>query len=217
MELHDLAEPRLPDAGRCAGRPLLAERGTTHAQDDGRWPRRHERPRGGRVPLKLGRDHASARDRRPTSGHIAGGHPHRQACGHTLSRGAEPDDDVPGPERGRPRDRLLRGGGPERSAARNVPVRPAAILVLWDIDHTLLRMGPRAYDVYPKALEALTGQPCRDPVETEGRTELAIMHELLARVGGELPPDEQICAALVAAVAGHGEHYRRHGRALPGA
>jgi len=96
-------------------------------------------------------------------------------------------------------------------------VRPAAILVLWDIDHTLLRMGPRAYDVYPKAVEALTGQPCRDPVETEGRTELAIMHELLARVVGELPPDERICAALVAAVAGQGEHYRRDGRALPGA
>jgi phosphoglycolate phosphatase-like HAD superfamily hydrolase len=96
-------------------------------------------------------------------------------------------------------------------------VRPAAILVLWDIDLTLLRMGPRAYDVYPKAVEALTGQPCRDPVETEGRTELAIMHELLARVVGELPPDERICAALVAAVAGQGEHYRRDGRALPGA
>ena len=79
-------------------------------------------------------------------------------------------------------------------------MRPAAILVLWDIDHTLLRMGPRAYDVYPKAVEALTGQPCRDPVEIEGRTELAIMRELLARVGGELPPDKRICAALTDAV-----------------
>ena len=96
-------------------------------------------------------------------------------------------------------------------------MRPASILVLWDIDHTLLRMGPRAYDVYPKTAEALTGQPCRDPVETEGRTELAIMRELLARVGGELPPDERICAALTAAVAGQAEHYRRDGRALPGA
>src|SRR5205807_436893 len=28
-------------------------------------------------------------------------------------------------------------------------------------------MGPRAYDVYPKAVEALTGQPCRDPAEVK--------------------------------------------------
>src|SRR5713101_3730550 len=153
-------------------------------------------------PLPVGPDQSAVPCRR---GHrvrgLTGGHPRRQAGRHTLCRGAEPDDDVPGLERGRPRDWLLRGGGPERRAARDVPVRPAAILVLWDIDHTLLRMGPRAYDVYPKAVEALTGQPCRDPVETEGRTELAIMRELLAHVVGELPPDERICAALTAAVA----------------
>ena len=36
LELHDLAEHRLPAAGRCAGRPLLPHRRARHAGDDGR-------------------------------------------------------------------------------------------------------------------------------------------------------------------------------------
>lgn len=47
------------------------------------------------------------------------------------------------------------------------------LLVLWDIDHTLLDVGEAGRDAYAVAFHATTGQPLLEPWQFDGRTELA--------------------------------------------
>ncbi|NYI07594.1 HAD hydrolase-like protein [Allostreptomyces psammosilenae] len=90
-------------------------------------------------------------------------------------------------------------------------------LVLWDIDHTLMVSGPAGPSVYPRAFALLTGRPPVAAVETDGRTELEIMRDLLDRHGVTGVTEEEVAAAVVHALRAATAELREHGRVLPGA
>ncbi len=51
------------------------------------------------------------------------------------------------------------------------PTDMPLILVLWDVDHTLIENGGVSKEVYAAGFEILTGRPVTEPVETDGRTD----------------------------------------------
>lgn len=91
------------------------------------------------------------------------------------------------------------------------------ILLLWDIDGTLIDDGAVGRSVYPAAYERLTGRPARHRVTTDGRTELAIMEELFARHGLAPPAPDRVAAELAAQLHRRTAELRTAGRVLPGA
>lgn len=93
------------------------------------------------------------------------------------------------------------------------------LLVLWDVDGTLIHNGGVSKMAYAVAFETLVGRPTTEPVITQGRTDPAIMRSLLVRNGVE--PDAALLArlpeALRAAVADLVPVLRKRGHAMPGA
>ena len=59
------------------------------------------------------------------------------------------------------------------------------LLVLWDVDHTLIENGGVSKATYLLAYELLTGRRPTVPPETDGRTDVAIMESLLQDNGRE--------------------------------
>jgi hypothetical protein len=55
------------------------------------------------------------------------------------------------------------------------------VLVLWDIDHTLLETRGVGSTIYQRAFNAATGRTFGRLAEVSGRTELDIMRETLLR------------------------------------
>ncbi|MFJ4918759.1 HAD family hydrolase [Streptomyces sp. NPDC088725] len=90
-------------------------------------------------------------------------------------------------------------------------------LVLWDIDYTLLVSGPAGRSVYPRAFAALTGTEAPSTVPTEGRTEPAIMAELLAVHGVTDIRDKDAADAMITALRDAAPQLLSQGRRLPGA
>ncbi|MFE6867226.1 HAD family hydrolase [Kitasatospora sp. NPDC057692] len=91
------------------------------------------------------------------------------------------------------------------------------LLVLWDIDGTLIDGDRACAAVYPRAFERLTGRPALHRVATAGRTEPDIMAELFARHGaGEVEP-ELLNAELATQLDALAAELRAVGRVLPGA
>ena len=95
----------------------------------------------------------------------------------------------------------------------------ATVLVLWDIDHTLIETGGVGSDIYAAAFQQVTGHPLEKMADVSGRTEPVIFRENLRLNDVDGPAD------LFAAFAEHqarlyleraGE-MRKRGRALPGA
>lgn len=107
------------------------------------------------------------------------------------------------------------GGGP--SAAHSNGASP--VLVLWDIDHTLIAAQGVGRAVYQRAFLAVTGRPLREMATFGGRTELAVMRETLLHNGVE--PTEGVLAEFAALLAAEFEAARGEladrGRVLPGA
>jgi phosphoglycolate phosphatase-like HAD superfamily hydrolase len=98
-------------------------------------------------------------------------------------------------------------------------VDTSPLLVLWDLDHTLLDAGPVSGEVYRDALLEVTGrEPVRLPDMT-GRTEADIMRRVLAAVGVEITADllATMADTLVRRFTGARDDLRRRGTALPGA
>jgi phosphoglycolate phosphatase-like HAD superfamily hydrolase len=93
------------------------------------------------------------------------------------------------------------------------------VLVLWDVDHTLIDNGGVSKQVYARAFELLTGGAAASPARTDGRTDPLIMANMLADNG--LPESDayltSIPEALAAAMAEKESSLRRLGHALPGA
>ena len=95
----------------------------------------------------------------------------------------------------------------------------APLLVLWDIDHTLIETRGIGFEIYAAAFEDVTGQPLPKMAEMAGRMEPVIFRETLAMYG---VPDS---AGLYARFADRqAQEYRdriaelrERGRALPGA
>lgn len=96
--------------------------------------------------------------------------------------------------------------------------RPS-LLVLWDIDHTLIKTGGVGRELSAIAFEAATGIPMRDMADPAGRTELTLFRETAA-AHSIANPDERFPAfskALAEAYEQHTDDLRERGRALPGA
>src|SRR5918999_2357625 len=102
------------------------------------------------------------------------------------------------------------------------PARPSPaphILVLWDVDHTLLETRGLGFTLYQRAFHAATGKPLDKLAQVSGRTELDIMRETL-RING-IDPIEQSVTKLATALIEEYDKARDElattGRALPGA
>jgi phosphoglycolate phosphatase len=93
------------------------------------------------------------------------------------------------------------------------------LLVLWDVDGTLIANGGVSKLAYARGFEALTGHAPSEPVITDGQTDPAIFRSLLTRHGIRVTDDllgripEVMPAALTALVP----LLRERGHAMPGA
>lgn len=91
------------------------------------------------------------------------------------------------------------------------------ILVLWDVDHTLIDNGGVSKETYAAAFEILTGTPARVRARTDGRTDPEIMRDLLRDHGFD--PSQhtaQLYDALTEAMRLKAEVLRARGHALEG-
>ena len=99
----------------------------------------------------------------------------------------------------------------------------SAILVLWDIDHTLVENHGVNKETYALAFRLLTGCEAEQRARTDGRTEPEIMRDLLFldfEVGG-YGSDDEVRANLVAiaqarAIAKYGETFDKANTTLVG-
>ncbi|MFE6397526.1 haloacid dehalogenase-like hydrolase [Streptomyces alboflavus] len=91
------------------------------------------------------------------------------------------------------------------------------LIVLWDIDHTLIENSGVSKEIYATAFAAVAGHEPLRPARTEGRTDRLILAEMFRDHGIEPPAWEHIVLALEAAGAGHEAELAARGRALPGA
>jgi phosphoglycolate phosphatase len=82
------------------------------------------------------------------------------------------------------RDGLAVFGNPgmavdERSCAGRLPGMKPTVLLLWDVDHTLIENGGVSKENYALAFELLVGRRPEVQPRTDGRTDVAIMEDLL--------------------------------------
>jgi phosphoglycolate phosphatase len=94
-----------------------------------------------------------------------------------------------------------------------------ALLVLWDIDHTLTENHGVNKEIYALAFEFLTGKRAEHPAQTDGRTEPEIMRNMLAEHGIAAIPDylTRVPEALVSATEAKAGALQERGHELPGA
>ncbi|MFF7406633.1 HAD family hydrolase [Streptomyces murinus] len=90
------------------------------------------------------------------------------------------------------------------------------LIVLWDIDHTLIENAGLSKEIYAAAFSSLAGRGPSEPARTEGRTDRLIMRDMFLREGLLVPDWSDIEATL--ARAGHDRlgDLRLRGTALPG-
>ncbi len=95
----------------------------------------------------------------------------------------------------------------------------AAILVLWDIDHTLIETHGVGGEIYAEAFRAVTGHPLDEMPSLSGRTEPVIFREALKAHGIADRQDlySQFAGEQARSYAARADKLRRRGRALPGA
>jgi phosphoglycolate phosphatase len=95
----------------------------------------------------------------------------------------------------------------------------ATILMLWDIDHTLIETRGVGGEIYAEAFQAVTGRALHHMPALSGRTEPVIFREAL-QVNGVADTGnlyEQFAAEQARGYASRADELRRRGRALPGA
>ena len=96
---------------------------------------------------------------------------------------------------------------------------PEPSLVLWDIDHTLVRIAGVSREIYAEAFRLVTGQPLRELANMAGRTERAIIVDTLI-MNGVADPESRVDAFLPAlgdAARKLRDRMREAGERLPGA
>ncbi|WP_329562713.1 HAD family hydrolase [Kitasatospora sp. NBC_01266] len=95
----------------------------------------------------------------------------------------------------------------------------APLLVLWDIDHTLIDAGTVGRRAYAAAFQRATGQPLTRAWQFDGRTEVAAATEVLR--AHDLDPGDGLLAGflelLVAELHDRAADLADEGRVLPGA
>jgi phosphoglycolate phosphatase len=94
-----------------------------------------------------------------------------------------------------------------------------SLLVLWDVDHTLLDAGGAGIQLIRRAFSEMFGRDFPPTPALAGRTDRAIQLEVLTRSGvpdpqAELPAFQRLVAGLAPQLGGL---VRESGRALPGA
>jgi phosphoglycolate phosphatase len=93
------------------------------------------------------------------------------------------------------------------------------LLVLWDIDHTLVDTGGVGREIYQEAFERVIGQPMKQQANVSGRTEPDIFRDTLAL--HDLEPSEgsleHFADAMAAGYSAKMPLMRQRGHALPGA
>lgn len=92
------------------------------------------------------------------------------------------------------------------------------LLILWDIDHTLVSIKGVSRDIYARAFEHVVGRPMEHLADMTGRTEEAIIRETLKL--NDVDPSASFDAfytALGEAARSLEDQMREHGSALPGA
>jgi phosphoglycolate phosphatase len=102
---------------------------------------------------------------------------------------------------------------------RDMTDKAPAALLLWDVDQTLIESSGATRDIYALAFELLTGRPPDVRPQTDGRTELTIIANILAANGADpaaFPRADQ-WDALVTATSRHSAALAERGHALPGA
>ncbi|MFF7649195.1 HAD family hydrolase [Streptomyces sp. NPDC007983] len=94
-----------------------------------------------------------------------------------------------------------------------------SLLVLWDIDHTLVDTRGVGRELWAEAFEEVTGQPMREQARIDGSTEPVILRETLELHGleGSRALFERFAQALGAAHMRRAAELRERGHALPGA
>lgn len=99
------------------------------------------------------------------------------------------------------------------------PARPRPLLLLWDIDQTLLEARGAGHDAYAAAFLRLVGRPLEQPWQFNGRTELAAATEVLRSHGVEpsRPLVESFVELITAELHARADDMLRRGRVLPGA
>ncbi len=96
------------------------------------------------------------------------------------------------------------------------------LLVLWDIDHTLIENHGVNKEIYAYAFELLTGRRAEHPAQTDGRTEPEIMRDMLQMHGIERSAEfaartQEVLEVLEAATLSKAATLRERGHELPGA
>jgi phosphoglycolate phosphatase len=94
-----------------------------------------------------------------------------------------------------------------------------SVLVLWDIDHTLIETRGIGSQVYAEAFRAVTGRTLDTMPPLSGRTEPVIFSEALKLHGITSTGDlfSRFADAQARGYAEHASQLREQGRALPGA
>lgn len=93
------------------------------------------------------------------------------------------------------------------------------LLVLWDIDHTLIETRGVGSEVYAAAFLKVTGRPLERTAEMTGRTEPVIFRDTLTLHGIDNPGDmfSRFAQEQASGYAERIADLRHRGRALPGA
>jgi len=92
-----------------------------------------------------------------------------------------------------------------------------ALIVLWDIDHTLIDNAGVSKEIYAAAYRSVIGRHSVQAPVTEGRTDRLIMRDMFRRNGVVAPAWSAIEAALTDAGAQRLDALRKRGTILPGA
>jgi phosphoglycolate phosphatase len=87
------------------------------------------------------------------------------------------------------------------------------LLVLWDVDGTLVDSAGHGHYAFEDAFEVVAGRPFRGPIEMAGRTDHQIAMEMLDGTGGE---PSRLLDELAAALGRRAELIRAEGRPYPG-
>lgn len=90
------------------------------------------------------------------------------------------------------------------------------LIVLWDIDHTLIDNAGVSKEIYAAAFTALTGVPPVVAASTEGRTDRLIMREMFVRHDLPVPHWDLVEAVLAQAGQDRRDDLARRGSTLPG-
>ncbi|WP_034089101.1 HAD family hydrolase [Streptacidiphilus albus] len=90
------------------------------------------------------------------------------------------------------------------------------LIILWDIDHTLIDNAGVSKEIYSAAFETVTGRAPSVPPVTDGQTDRMIMTSLFSRHQVPAPDWEAVRQALEAAGRERAEELRRRGHELAG-